>query len=71
MAYFVGAFISMVCGAVGVIIATQSNYRIAYCCRFGLAPTFQNAYKASCSIGFSLVSLQLLCTPTTIQHLSL
>jgi Na+/H+-translocating membrane pyrophosphatase len=61
MAYFVGAFVSMVCGVVGVIVGTQSNYRVAYCSRFGLAPTFQIAYQASCSIGFGLVSFALLC----------
>jgi len=59
----------MVCGGVGVIVATQANYRVAYCSRFGLAPTFQTAYKASCSIGFGLVSFALLCTSTITQHL--
>lgn len=60
IAFAVGAIISIVCGAVGMLIATQSNYRTTYCAKSGLAPAFRVAYRAGCAMGFALVSLGLL-----------
>lgn len=54
-----GAVISIVCGAVGMIIATQANFRTTYCAKNNLAPAFRVAYRAGCAMGFALVSLGL------------
>ena len=59
-AFAIGAIISIVCGAVGMVIATQTNFRTTYCAKNGLAPAFRVAYRAGCSMGFALVSLGLL-----------
>lgn len=60
VAFLVGAIISIVCGAVGMVIATQANFRTTYCARNSLAPAFRVAYRAGCAMGFALVSLGLL-----------
>ena len=52
----------MACGIIGMIIATDTNYRVTYCAKLGLAPAFRVAYRAGCSMGFALVSLGLLGT---------
>jgi Na+/H+-translocating membrane pyrophosphatase len=60
IAFLIGAFVSMICGTVGMIIATQANYRTTYCAKNSLAPAFRTAYRAGCAMGFALVSLGLL-----------
>ena len=60
IAFLIGAFISIACGAIGMIIATQTNFRVTYCARNFLAPAFRVAYRAGCAMGFALVSLGLL-----------
>jgi len=60
VAFVVGAIISIVCGAVGMVIATQTNFRTTYCANAGLAPAFRVAFRAGCAMGFALVSLGLL-----------
>ena len=50
----------MVCGMIGMIIATNANYRTTYCAKRGLAIAFRTAYRAGCAMGFALVSLGLL-----------
>ncbi len=60
IAFLIGAFVSIICGAVGMIIATQANFRTTYCARKSLAPAFRTAYRAGCAMGFALVSLGLL-----------
>lgn len=60
IAFLIGAFISIASGAIGMIIATQANYRTTYCARNSLAPAFRVAYRAGCAMGFALVSLGLL-----------
>lgn len=59
-AFVIGAVISIVCGAVGMVIATRANYRTTYCAKSGLAIAFKTAYRAGCAMGFALVSLGLL-----------
>jgi Na+/H+-translocating membrane pyrophosphatase len=59
-AFVIGAIISIVCGAVGMIIATQTNFRTTYCAKRGLSQAFRVAYRAGCAMGFALVSLGLL-----------
>ena len=66
IAFAVGALISILCGCIGMIIATQTNFRTTYCAREGLAPAFRVAYRAGCAMGFALVSLGLLGTSSTI-----
>jgi Na+/H+-translocating membrane pyrophosphatase len=60
IAFLIGAIISIVCGAVGMVIATQANFRTTYCARNSLASAFRVAYRAGCAMGFALVSLGLL-----------
>ena len=60
IAFMIGAVVSIMCGAIGMIIATQANFRTTYCARNSLAPAFRVAYRAGCAMGFALVSLGLL-----------
>jgi Na+/H+-translocating membrane pyrophosphatase len=60
IAFAVGAIISILCGTIGMIIATRTNYRVTYCAKNSLAPAFKTAYRAGCAMGFALVSLGLL-----------
>jgi inorganic pyrophosphatase len=60
IAFMIGAIISIACGAIGMVIATQANYRTTYCARNSLAPAFRVAYRAGCAMGFALVSVGLL-----------
>ena len=50
----------MICGAIGMLIATQANFRTAYTAKSSLAIAFRTAYRAGCSMGFALVSIGLL-----------
>jgi len=59
-AFVIGAVISIICGAVGMIIATRANYKTTYCAKRGLATAFRTAYRAGVAMGFALVSLGLL-----------
>lgn len=59
-AFAIGALTSMGCGAVGMLIATFSNYRTALKARNSLADAFRVAYQAGCVMGFALVSFGLL-----------
>lgn len=60
IAFLIGAVVSMVCGAVGMAIATQANFRTTYCAQNSLSQAFRTAYRAGCAMGFALVSLGLL-----------
>lgn len=62
LCFLIGTFISLVAGIASLFIGVQANYRAAYCTRFGLAPTFQIAYRASTAVGFGVASLSLLGT---------
>lgn len=37
VAFFVGAIVSMVCGAIGMMIATQANFRTTFCAKSSLS----------------------------------
>ena len=50
----------MICGTIGMIIATRTNYRVTYLAKDELAGAFSAAYRAGCAMGFLLVSLGLL-----------
>ena len=56
----VGAIVSIICGSVGMIIATQANFRTTYCAKYSVGAAFNTAYRAGCAMGFALVSLGLL-----------
>lgn len=60
VAFLIGALISMVCGTIGMVIATRTNYRVTYCAKDSLSDAFHTAYRAGCAMGFALVSLGLL-----------
>jgi H(+)-translocating pyrophosphatase len=66
MSFLVGAVTSMICGAIGMMIATYSNYRTTYCASKSLALGFQTAYRAGCVMGFALVSISLFVLMTLI-----
>ena len=60
IAFMVGAIVSIICGAIGMIIATKANYRTTYCAKRSISSAFRTAYRAGCAMGFALVSLGLL-----------
>lgn len=60
VAFIVGAIVSIICGSVGMIIATQANFRTTFCAKISVAAAFKTAYRAGCAMGFALVSLGLL-----------
>lgn len=49
----------MVCGYISMMIATESNYRVAHSAKSGLSEGFKIALAAGCSMGFILVSIAL------------
>lgn len=59
-AFLFGALTSIVCGIIGMVIATRTNYKVTYCAKDSLASAFRTAYRAGCAMGFALVSLGLL-----------
>ena len=66
-AFLIGAVVSIICGAVGMIIATRANYKTTYCAKRSLAIAFRTAYRSGCAMGFALVSLGLLSKSFIIQ----
>lgn len=60
VAFVIGAVVSICCGAIGMLIATQTNFRTTYCAKKSLAAAFRVAFRAGCAMGFALVSLGLL-----------
>ncbi len=60
VAFMIGAIVSILSGTIGMIIATQANFRTTFCAKKSLSAAFRTAYRAGCAMGFSLVSLGLL-----------
>lgn len=60
IAFLVGAIISIICGSIGMIIATKANFRTTYCAKHSLSAAFRTAYRAGVAMGFALVSIGLL-----------
>lgn len=50
----------MVCGYISMMIAVESNYRVAHSAKTGLCEGYKIALAAGCSMGFLLVSIALL-----------
>ncbi|CAK87669.1 unnamed protein product (macronuclear) [Paramecium tetraurelia] len=59
LAFVLGAATSMLCGYLGMAIATAANYRTAFSAITSLANAFQMAYRGGCVMGFLLVSISL------------
>ena len=59
IAYIIGALTSMLCGFIGMKIATSANFRTSYKAISSLEEAFQVAYQAGCVMGFSTVGLAL------------
>ncbi|CAK68267.1 unnamed protein product (macronuclear) [Paramecium tetraurelia] len=59
LAFVLGAATSMLCGYLGMSIATAANYRTAFCAITSLSDAFQMAYRGGCVMGFLLVSISL------------
>jgi inorganic pyrophosphatase len=66
-AFLIGALTSIICGIIGMVIATRTNYKTTFCAKDGLNWAFKTAYRAGCGMGFALVSLGLLSTYFFIQ----
>jgi K(+)-stimulated pyrophosphate-energized sodium pump len=66
-AFLVGAIVSILCGSIGMAIATSTNFRTTYCAKNSLPLAFKTAYRAGVAMGFALVSLGLLGTPLLTQ----
>lgn len=60
VAFLIGSVVSIICGAIGMMIATQANFRTTFCARGSLSDAFRTAYRAGTAMGFALVSLGLL-----------
>lgn len=66
-AFLIGAVVSIICGAIGMTIATSANYRTTYAAKRNLPLAFKTAYRAGVAMGFALVSLGLLSNPSVIK----
>ena len=70
-AFAIGALTSMICGAIGMMIATFTNYRVTFNAKLnGLAEAFRTAYRGGCVMGFALVSIALFGIIALIQFCS-
>lgn len=59
-AFLVGAFTSMLCGYLGMLIAVNTNYRTTYSCCISIDDGFHTAFKGGTVLGFALVGIALL-----------
>ncbi len=59
IAYLIGSVTSMLCGYIGMKIATASNYRTTFRAITSLEGAFEVAYRAGTVMGFSTVGLAL------------
>ena len=54
-AFLIGAVVSIICGIIGMVVATRTNYRV-YSAYRSLSAAFRTAYRAGCAMGFALLS---------------
>lgn len=59
-AFLVGALVSIMCGTIGMAIATSANFRTTYAAKKSLQFAFKTAYRAGVGMGFALVSLGMI-----------
>ena len=73
IAYIVGSVTSMLCGYIGMKIATAANFRTTFKAINNLEGAFEIAYRAGTVMGFSTVGLAVgvLTTPVSYTHLTL
>lgn len=69
IALLVGGFMNMISSLLALIIATQSNYRIAYSAKYGTGEAFRTLYKACCAVGFGVCSFSTL--GNSFNHIAL
>jgi H+-translocating diphosphatase len=55
----IGAATSMLCGYLGMLIATHTNWRTTYACNISIDDGFHVAFKGGQVLGFGLVSIAL------------
>ena len=60
VAFLVGACTSVLCGFIGMKVATEANYRTTYETSKGIGAGFRIAYYGGCVLGFTLVSLSII-----------
>jgi len=65
-AFLIGGCTSVLCGFIGMKVATEANYRTTYETFHGLGHGFKLAYYGGCVLGFSLVSLSVIILTLTI-----
>ena len=59
-AFIIGAGTSMLCGYIGMVIATVCNYKTTYLCNIDRFDGFKVAFQGGQVLGFCLVGLALL-----------
>ena len=65
VAFVIGAITSIVCGYIGMAVATKTNVRVAFMAathkqeEVALSEAFSIAFRGGCVMGFILVSLAL------------
>jgi len=60
-AFLVGSFTSMICGFIGMKVATQANVKTTYqCARYDIKAGFDVAFRGGQVLGFMLVGLALI-----------
>ena len=59
-AFYIGAATSMVCGYIGMSVATYSNVRTTWACNTSIHDGFHVAFKGGKVLGFVLVGLAIL-----------
>lgn len=60
IAFYIGAFTSMLCGYIGMRVAVYTNVRTTWCCNTSIQDAFHVAFKGGKVLGFALVGLCLL-----------
>lgn len=59
IAFTVGAITSIICGYVGMMVATSTNKKTCYKAYFSIGEAFKVSYQGGCVLGFFLVSLSI------------
>ena len=70
VAFLIGAQTSMLCGYLGMRIATLTNWRTTYACNISIDEGFHVALRGGQVLGFALVGLALLILIILIQSYS-
>jgi Na+/H+-translocating membrane pyrophosphatase len=66
-AFLIGAFTSMLCGYLGMLIAVHTNWKTTYACNISIDEGFHVAFKGGQVLGFGLVGIALLIMMVLIQ----